>query len=183
MTARIVLRFRDLVTSEGDTINEHRSIIRSHGAAWWGWWMRPYETLPRELFGQVLDQIDAEHTPSDAYLLNTGANKLYSCTIADIRVAAEGSTIASPEPAKTPLYYHQSRYPAWFHLTTITDLAFEDLVWYYHSIPTLPSDRASLAGFVGTRVKDVRDLRTYDTTLWVIDEHNREPGPQQLVRP
>ena len=36
----VVLRFRDLVTEPGGTIDEHRRLIAAHGSAWWGWWMR-----------------------------------------------------------------------------------------------------------------------------------------------
>lgn len=33
----IVLRFRDLVTEENETISKHKKIIEEKGYVWWAW--------------------------------------------------------------------------------------------------------------------------------------------------
>ena len=42
----IILRFRDLVTKENDTIKQHQEIIQQHGSVWWGWWKKGTEKTP-----------------------------------------------------------------------------------------------------------------------------------------
>lgn len=34
----VILRFRDLVTAEGETIKKHIAVIEDCDYVWWGWW-------------------------------------------------------------------------------------------------------------------------------------------------
>jgi hypothetical protein len=34
---KMILRFRDLGIARGETIQQHRAILRDRGFVWWGW--------------------------------------------------------------------------------------------------------------------------------------------------
>lgn len=169
MERRVILRFRDLVTEEGGTVKEHREILRSYGEVWWGWWMRQYETSPRELLAELREKI-AQAGQILGYLFNTGEGKLFSSTIADIRVAPPGTKIGPPDPERTPEYYSRGRYPAWFLLRLIADQRFEDCNFFYDSFPSRPDLHQEYSKLRNERVRSLEDLRQTDVTLWVIGE-------------
>jgi len=173
--ARVILRFRDLVTEEGGTVAEHRAILRSAGRVWWGWWMRQYETPPRQLFSRLRQEIEAEGMIL-GYLFNTGEGRLFTCKIVDVRVAPPGSTIATPDPSLTPEYYVRGRYPAWFLLTSLDDAQFDKCRFRYESFPTRPEMQATYKELVGQPVRSLDGLRQIDVTLWVVREES-DPEP------
>ncbi len=172
MAQRVILRFRDLVTEPGGTIAEHRAILRSCGEVWWGWWMRQYETPPRALFAELREQISRQGSVI-GYLFNTGAASLFSCQVADIKLAPGDTGIGPPEPAKSPEYYHRGRYPAWFLLKSIRDQRFEDLDLVYDSFPTKPELYGTLGQLLNQRVASLEQLRHIDVTLWVVQEKEK----------
>lgn len=167
----IVLRFRDLVTEEGGTVSEHRDMINARGFAWWGWWMRQYETPPRDLFAQLRMTLDAGTEPT-GFLFDTGRGRVFSCRFADLRVAPPGMTIGPPDLAASPDYYQRGRYPAWFKLTAIDDADFAALSWRYAAFPSNPEHPAN-ADVVGQPVISLDDMRNTDTTLWVVEQEER----------
>jgi hypothetical protein len=46
----LILRFRDLSTSPGETLARHQAIIEKNGHVWWGWWNKQGETVPENAF-------------------------------------------------------------------------------------------------------------------------------------
>ena len=42
----VILRFRDLVTSENGTIEQHKALIDKYGYVWWTWWKKGGEKIP-----------------------------------------------------------------------------------------------------------------------------------------
>ena len=62
----LILRFRDLATSEGQTIRLHREIIRKHKYVWWGWWNKFGEKVPIDLFTELTSRM--AKGPLDLYL-------------------------------------------------------------------------------------------------------------------
>ncbi len=163
----IILRFRDLVTEQGGTIKEHKHIIQKYGEVWWGWWMRPQERPPRTLFQELSNRAESSG-PIEAYLLDTGSNKLYAVRISKVATAPSGSLIVTPDPDKSPEYYHRGRYPAWFLLKSLEEARFEDLRLTYESFPTKPEMHDTFAQFRGQKVKSLEELRHHDVTLWVV---------------
>jgi hypothetical protein len=170
----MILRFRDLVTEEGGTVAEHRSILKSHGEVWWGWWMRQYETPPREFFAELLQQIDNDG-PVVSYLFNTGQGKLFSTLVAAVKVAPPGTTIGPPEPERTPEYYARGRYPAWFLLRSIDDNPFGESQFLYHSFPSRPEMHDAYKQFIDQPVRSLHDLRQIDVTIWVVRDSGSNP--------
>jgi len=167
MKRELILRFRDLVTENGGTISEHKSILASYGKVWWGWWMRQYEIVPRDLFVEVSEDIERSGAMR-AYLLNTGVGKMYSCRITDLRVAPPGSKIGPPESSITPEYYSRGQYPAWFLLSELKDVKFEDLELTFEWFPTRPDKDGVYRQLIGQNVSSIESLRDIDVTLWVV---------------
>ncbi len=177
MDERIILRFRDLVTEEGGTIDEHRAVIRSQGEVWWGWWMRQYETPPREVFASLVERISHDG-PVQAYLCNTGEGRIFTCLVADVKVAPPGTTIGTPDAERSPLYYERGRYPAWLLLRAIDERAFDECNFTYKDFPSRPESQGKYSQLVGQRVPSLDDLRQSDVTIWVVTDSSklRETG-------
>lgn len=165
--SRIILRFRDLVTEEGGTVAEHTALLRQFGEVWWGWWMRPYESVPRLLFTQLAEAVEKEG-PVKGYLFDSGTSRLYSASLAGVSVAPPGDRVSTPDPRKTPSYYHRGTYPAWFLLNSISEVDFSTVAFWYDSFPTKPEEHATLAQLLGQRVFSLEQLRHIDVTLWVV---------------
>lgn len=109
----LMLRFRDLVTEPGGNIAEHRKIIKQRGYAWWGWWARQREQVPR----RVLDELfPSESIPTEIILFDSGMMRLYRTHASKAVVAPSHLGVNSPDFEATPEYYVRGRYPAWFRL-------------------------------------------------------------------
>ena len=98
----IILRFRDLVTADNETINEHSAIIKEYGYVWWGWWKKGNEKTPFLEFSALSAKAKEKARP--IYLLDSGQSKLFKATCADIQLKSE-SKFSSPEKDRTPVYY------------------------------------------------------------------------------
>src|SRR5947199_204475 len=109
----LMLRFRDLVTEPGGNIAEHRRIIRQKGYAWWGWWARQRETVPRGVFEELFS---LESDPTEIILFDSGMMRLYRTTSRKAVVAPSHLGVNSPDFEATPEYYVRGRYPAWIRL-------------------------------------------------------------------
>jgi len=168
MKRTVILRFRDLITEEDGTVNEHKKLIDEFGEVWWGWWMRQYESVPRHLFQELSKAMDSSgHV--QAYLFNSGTTKLYSTRIARILVSlTKDDRISTPDPERSPAYYHRGSYPAWFLLRSLELIDFSDQMFRYDSFPTRPELGGSLGQLLGQRVPSLEQLRHIDVTLWVV---------------
>ncbi len=171
MSRKIILRFRDLVTEAGGTIAEHQAMLQSQGEVWWGWWMRQHEAAPRQLFGELLEDIE-QNGPIDSFLFNTGTGHIYSCGIAGIRVAPTKAGIGSPDPERSPEYYNRGRYPAWFLLSSLAEVDFSELQLTLESLPTKRELELTHSGLLNRHIKSLEELRTLDVTLWVVRQRN-----------
>jgi len=167
MEKTVILRFRDLVTEEGGTIRDHASLLEKYGEVWWGWWMRPYEIPPRPLFQELSNRIQKQGGLI-GYLFDTGSTRLYSAHISRILMAPLENGIPTPEPERSPSYYHRGRYPAWFLLRSLKEVNFLDLKFIYDSFPTMPELQGTLAQLQGKRVSSLEQMRQIDVTLWVV---------------
>jgi hypothetical protein len=169
MSKTIILRFRDLVTEEGGTIKEHMGLIREYGEVWWGWWMRQYENAPYTLLQELSAFIKKEGL-FIGYLFDIGSTRLYSASITKILVAPQGSTVGTPDPKRSPSYYHRGRYPAWFLLHSITEVSIQDLNLIYDSFPTKPELEEGAINLLGQRVTSLDQLRHIGVTLYVVQD-------------
>jgi len=166
MTRTIILRFRDLVTEEGGTINEHRRLLREFGEVWWGWWADQSEITPKQLFNE-LQTIIKEQGSFTVYLFDTGMSKFYSATVSRILVAPKGR-IPTPNAEDSPDYYHRAKCPAWFLLSTLEEADFSKLMFIHDSFPTREGQDEKLIGQIGEPIKSLKDLKEKNVTLWVV---------------
>ena len=56
----MVLRFRDLVTAPGDTIQEHYDVSQKEGFVWWGWWSKAGERIPDDVFREAREHFNED---------------------------------------------------------------------------------------------------------------------------
>ncbi len=172
MPQTFILRFRDLVTEEGGTIEEHVRIIREHHEVWWGWWMRQYETMPRHLFRSVAQRLKEDQIIY-IYQLNTGEARLFRSQLKNIQVAPQGTKVGTPEPSRSPTYYHRAKYPAWFLLSSIREVSWHECEFYYDSFPSRPEKRDELVQLLGQKVTSPEQLRHIDVTLWAVNDRGK----------
>lgn len=165
MSNVFILRFRDLITEEGGTISDHQSLINKFGEVWWGWWMKQDEEPPIELFKSIADQIESVGT-SDAFLFDSGLDRIYSVKIKKILVAPQKNKIGTPDPEVSPSYYHRGRYPAWFLLSSIKEVDFDTLKLRYASFPTRPHYEQEFKNSINQRVHSLNELKEFNVTLW-----------------
>ena len=172
MSKKIILRFRDLITENDGTINDHHSLINEYGEVWWGWWMKQQETPPREVFKDISIEIK-NNGFAEAYLFNSGLNKFYKATIVKILLAPKSYTIGTPDPKTSPTYYHRGSYPAWFLITNIEQVELSSLCLKYVSFPTLQENKYD--SFINNQIKSFNELAEHNVTLWVVEkEHCNE---------
>jgi hypothetical protein len=164
MSYALLLRFRDLVTEPGGNIAEHRRIIRQRGYAWWGWWSRQREAVPRTVFGQLFAP---EAVPTPILLFDSGMMRMYKTSSGKAVVAPSHVGVNSPEYDATPEYYVRGRYPAWFRLDSDI-VAVEASSVMMAARPTLDAGFESLKADLPLVKFDFDALRDDGATLWVV---------------
>jgi len=153
----MALRFRDLV---GPTIAEHREILARDRHAWWGWWSKPDESIPRRTFALFTETISS-HGVLQIFLADSGSRKLYEAELTRIEPSASDDPIPCPEPNLTPTYYNKSQYKAWFEFTgeikEIDPKVLES--WSYDEVDASEFiDDSTSAQFDKKRVVDIEEL-------------------------
>ena len=116
-TPRLALRFRE-ITPNIDTISEHRKILKTEGAVWWGWWRKDIEPEYHELFAEL-----AKSEGGDALLVDRETHRCFSAHY--LRVIASGTT--EVDEGRVPTYY-RSEIPnvsGWFLLNEINDSDYQ----------------------------------------------------------
>jgi len=178
----IILRFRDLVTDRGQTVEHHRQIINSSGHVWWGWWRKRDETIPDEAFRTLASKASAGGL--EAYLMDSGQDRLYKVICTDIVWDAKTVEIESPGKSETPDYYNKRKYLAWFRLTNITDVLDPEPV--LHTFSYLQVDeffesmKSAYKPFYGKRVFSVKELRQQDRTIWFLRNFQKGDTIQEV---
>ncbi len=150
MATTMALRFRDLVTAPGLTIENHQRVITSNNYVWWGWWNKPNEKIPRATFAEFRQV--ASQSEMWIFLVDSGREKLYRALVGTITESGTEDVIACPEPTKTPGYYSTASYKAWFQLKTIEESDSPDEIrkWSYDEVEGFLDDPA------GDRFQDKR---------------------------
>ena len=162
----VILRFRDLVTEENGTIAKHQDIIEQHGYVWWAWWKKGNETTPTPEFSFLGTK--AKTTPVDLYLVDSGQNLVYRATCEDVYLKI-GEKSPSPEEKKTPEYYQNQQYYAWFKFTRIEPCDEAQLKEFtYINCPSLFMDKnVDYSKFNNKRVHSVTELIQQNRTVWL----------------
>ena len=168
----ILLRFRDLSTPQGTTIQSHKEIIDKTGYVWWGWWAKRGEKVPYEIFSAINGW--AKNNDGFAvYLFDSGQRKFYRAQLVEIKFGqSQSERISSPEPEATPEYYRTTEYLAWYkfgkieeeHEATVID-AFS-----YLSVPDFfTTDYGErYVPYDDKVVVSTRELSSQDRTIWFL---------------
>ena len=114
----LMLVFRDLITTPGDTIALHSEIITSSGYCWWGWWKKPIELVPIAAF----EALELAKSPKNIFLFDSGQYLIYKGTLSEIFVAPSEDGMQSPDINRTPNYYVDLSLTVWFKLTQLERL-------------------------------------------------------------
>jgi hypothetical protein len=158
----LILRFRDLSTSPGETLARHQAIIEKNGHVWWGWWNKQGETVPENAFRSILQSI-TQNGSYDIFLFDTGQHLLHRAKLVQIEWDRELKLIPTPEPAATPDYYGTSRYFVWFKLSAIesTSLPESELHnWSYVRVDEFfESNKSIFDTFYDKQISSFAELR------------------------
>lgn len=163
----VILRFRDLVTEENGTIARHKAVIEQYGYVWWAWWKKGNETLPAPEFSFLC--VKAESTPVDLFLVDSGQNLVYRATCENVKLKF-GERIFSPEREKTPEYYQDQQYYAWFKFTRIEPCDEAELKEFtYVDCPSLFLDKnIDYSKFNNKKVYSITELVQQNRTVWFV---------------
>ncbi|WP_159281494.1 metallophosphoesterase family protein [Rahnella variigena] len=165
----LILRFRDLVTPTGETINRHEEIIKSHGSVWWGWWAKPDERVSSE-FLQIQEQLASNQL--GVYLFDSGQAKLYKALLNNVQL--HPSSLACPDKERSPAYYATQRYNVWFEFASIEEVNESEINKYAYSgrIKDFFKDPQLFSIFDNKQISSSRELRYQDRTIWFVDDYD-----------
>jgi len=165
----LILRFRDLVTQKGETIQSHAQMCQSTGKVWWGWWAKAREKIPLELFGSLATK--AKGHGLEIFLFDSGSGSVYRATCVDMRYDATGDRIPSPAIAETPEYYRDQSFLAWFCFSKLESASLSTEVlkaWAYVDVPEAFESENHFTQFASKMVCSARELRSQDRSIWFI---------------
>lgn len=176
----VILRFRDLVTEPGGTIQLHEAILQKRQFVWWGWWNKLGEKVPADVFQQLNQRARAG---LEVLLFDSGREMVYRALCTSIATAPDGGRFATPSKVATPTYYRAQRYMAWFQFTSIVKAAESDLHGYtYLRVDSFFKSGDSRYGvFYDKRVYSPAELRQQDRSIWFV-RSARENDPSHEVR-
>lgn len=181
----IALRFRDLVTTPGDTIRLHRELAATGpGHVWWGWWHKSGEAVPGAVFRTLSEHI-TPGTPLKIILFDSGHQQVRYAYCSSIQWDPRYQRIPSPEREQTPAYYRDQQYLAWFKLVKIDDPVAEpdkELKSYtYLGIDEFfQNQKSRYTPFYRKRVAGCDELKQQDRTMWFL-RATREKDPVHEV--
>jgi hypothetical protein len=172
----LILRFRDLVTALGGTIESHQELASNCGHVWWGWWHKSGETVPDEAFRQLNRTASSSPSHLKILMLDSGRNLVFSATCLEIHWDKDHKRIPSPQASETPPYYSSQNYLAWFKLCQIEQVPESDLQKYsYVCVDEFFEDGNSrYSGFYKKRVHDADELRQQDRTIWFLRDFHHD---------
>jgi predicted phosphodiesterase len=165
-----LFRYRDLVA---DTLTEHRTIIKSAGACWWGWWKRPTEDSRMEIWNDLKARATKD-APVTVGLFNSGTGRMRLAKVIEVILPTQGGghpIVPAGESALIPSYYRKSPFSvAWMKFSEISSTDAPLFGSYsFAAAPSLPSyPPVVLDRFNGKVIKDADELRGMDTTIWLI---------------
>lgn len=180
----VILRFRDLVTSLGETIKEHEEIANEKGIVYWGWWRKAGEKVPHEVFAQLNSKARSQSPGLEIYLFDSGQYKLYSaiCNGIDYHSSKEGP----PEVKRTPSYYNERKFLAWFRLTSISEINDDAIDGILNDLTYVRVDDFFESGtsrydpFYSKRVMSLEELRQQDRTIWFVRTSSQDDPSNEI---
>lgn len=173
---KVILRFRDLALSDGDTIARHRDMIDKHGSTWWGWWAPRDEQIPDAAMRRLAELTAGEGL--EAFLFDSGRRLIFRARCTEVSWNPRHDRILSPNADRTPAYYSDKLCLAWFEFATIDDEDTEAVnALSYVDVPELFVDAAGdYSAFANKRIASLQELHYQRRTMWFV----RPPAPSDL---
>ena len=181
----VALRFRDLLTTSGDTIRLHQKLAANDlGYVWWGWWNKSGEAVPGAVFRALSERIHLE-SQIKIILFDSGHQQIRYAYCSSIQWDPRYQPIPSPEREQTPAYYRDQLYLAWFRFVKIDEPVEnpdKELTNYtYLGIDEFfKNQKSRYSHFYGKRVADCDELTQQDRTMWFL-RTTREGDPVHKV--
>ncbi|HEX7861703.1 MAG TPA: metallophosphoesterase [Verrucomicrobiae bacterium] len=163
MNPVLLLRFRDLATALGQTIERHQEKSREFGSVWWGWWSKGGEQVPQALFTKL------NESPFTIYLFDSFQLKLYRAKCEEIRFSPKGDLIPSPAPNATPDYYKDQKYLAWFKLSSIEEGKETEITGFTNvEVAEFFVTESPFKAYEGTKVTSLKDLKLLERSIYFL---------------
>lgn len=166
-----MLRFRDLVTMPGHTIELHAKLAEK-GHVWWAWWNKSGEAVAANTWNRIAKSLGEADAPK-FYLFDSGYIGLRTVTCVDIKWDTSYEPIASPNPDETPEYYRSQKYVLWFKLKDFgAQLPHEDAIKILQGLTYLRIDeffinqKSRYTAFYNKRIHSLDELKQQDRTIW-----------------
>lgn len=170
----LILRFRDLVTSPGGTIEAHRVKLAEKDHVWWGWWNKSGERVPLNVFSELSRQATSDEGLS-LLLFDSGRLRLFRAHCTDILWNVRREDIPAPDNGEaTPAYYTTRDYPAWFKFDSIEDVPHEEAeetlrrYTYVQVDDFFQSNASRYTKFYNKKVVSLDELRQQDRSIWFV---------------
>jgi hypothetical protein len=173
MPTNVVLRFRDLNIDIGDTIKEHRNLIKASQYVWWGWWKKPEERVPYSVLRDFQNAIEKEGHIW-IFLVDSGTMRLYKAKLININFTNNENPQECSEIDKVPEYYFSKKCFVWFCFGEINDANPDEIrAWVYDD----PSDflfDAEPDKFQRKRVTNIEEMvKSRHRTMYFLRPYNQ----------
>ncbi len=181
----LILRFRDLVTGLGETIQNHQEIINKftgdEAFVWWGWWNKDGEKLPANEFTYICRL--ALKGDFFLYLIDSGRKKAYKANCIDIQWDKIVNKIPSPDAQHTPEYYNSQKYYAWFKFLSIEEIELQELSdLTYICVDNFFEDSPSkFTRFYNKKIYDIEELIQQNRTIWFVRKYKEGDPKHQVI--
>jgi len=168
--ATAILRFRDLVTGPGGTIENHKKIADEKKTVWWGWWSKSGEKIPDDAFRQ-LSKLSKSDKGLELLLFDSGRLKIFHTVCSEIKWDAEHNRIPTPDGSLTPDYYHNQEYLAWFKLSSFKEIGEKELKSFsYFRVDNFftGGGESRFKSFYNKQVSGVSELAQQNRSMWFV---------------
>jgi len=179
----LILRFRDLSTSSGETIAFHQQVITDKNSVWWGWWHKEGETIPDEAFRKIAQAASALGG-LDVFLFHSDQQQFFEAHCVKLFWDIEHQrTHPREQPELVPEYYEGRPCLAWFRFTSIrphSEPPLKDLS--YVEIPELfTGGEPGYQLFDGKVIASTEELRQQNRTIWFV-RTQRDGDPTHEIK-
>lgn len=176
----IILRFRDLITADKQTISMHQEIINQKGYVWWGWWKKGEEKTPLQEFSYLGTK--ARESFIIIFLVDSGQNLVYKAQCIDI-VCQQNQKMPSPDKEATPGYYCEQDYYAWFKIESIEECNEQELKQfsYVNCNDLFIDENINYKNFENKKIFSSQELIQQNRTVWFVREAHNDDLDYEII--
>ena len=181
MPTNVVLRFRDLVGEIGDTIDEHRKLIRKFDYVWWGWWKKPEERVPDSALSDFQNVI-RKNGHIWIFLVDSGTMRLYKSKLIRLYFTNDENALECSEIDKVPEYYALKKCFAWFCFSEINDANSDEISAWIYDDPQGFIFETGPDKFKGKRVTNIAEMvKSRHRTMYFIGPYNQNSNKNRFM--